>query len=73
MKPNPLSQDQTSTLDIPLTSVCDSQQNGKINEFQKALSQKLAENLTQSVGNTDCFTQILDDFENKENNLELKS
>ena len=73
MKSNHLSQDQTSILGIPLNVVCGSQQNDKINEFQNALSQKLADNLAQSVGNTDCFTQILDDCENNENNLELKS
>ena len=73
LNPNPLSQHQTSILGIPLNAVCGSQQNSKINEFQKALSQKLTENLAQSVGNTDCFTQILDDCENNENNLELKS
>ena len=58
LKPNPLSQDQTSILGIPYKSLCGSRQCGKIDELQKSLSQKLADNLTQSVGNTDSFTQI---------------
>ena len=66
LKSNPLSQDQTSILGIPFKALCDSQQNGKIDELQKTLSQKLAENLTQSVGNTDSFTQTLKDYENDE-------
>ena len=45
LKPNPLSQDQTSILGIPFKALCGSQQCGKIDELQKALSQKLAENL----------------------------
>ena len=68
MKPNPLSQDQTSILGIPLNELRGSQQNSKINELQMTLSQKLAENLAQSVGNTDCFTQIFNDYENDECN-----
>ena len=68
LKPNPLSQDQTSILGIPLNKLRGSQQNSKINELQMTLSQKLAENLTQSVGNTDCFTQIFNDYENDECN-----
>ena len=35
--------------------------------------QKTSENLTQSVGDTDCFTQILDDWVKNENNLGPKS
>ena len=62
LKPNPSSQDQTSILGIPFKALCGSQQCGKIDELQKSLSQKLAENLTQAVGNTDSFTQILKDF-----------
>ena len=68
LKTNPLSQDQTSILGIPLNAFYGSQQNGKVNELQNILSQKLAENLTQSVGNTDRFTQILKDYENDECN-----
>ena len=45
-----------------------SQQCGKIDELQKSLSQKLAENINQSVDNTDSFTQILKDYENDECN-----
>ena len=68
LKTNPLSQDQTSILGIPFKALCDSQQCGKIDELQKTLSQKLVENLTQSVDNTDSFTQILKDYENDECN-----
>ena len=68
LKPNPLSQEQTYILSIPFNAFFGSQQSGKINELRKTLSQKLAENLTQSVGNTDIFTQILKDYENDECN-----
>ena len=42
LKPNPLSQDQTSILGIPLNALFGSQQNGKYNELQKTLSQTLS-------------------------------